>query len=1081
MGPLSAKQYREYLKFNNQEQRETTKMEREEARKQQLHNIKLIEAASKAGQSIGHKEEIHQYKMGTQKVSPLGKSKIKTPNPLAGTEMFGQGQHMLPFQAADAAKARKQNTDTVPAMLTPGEAVIPEPAAQDPKNKPIIKKMVQQGRQANKAKKGFLGLRDGSVNIAYSDAIPSRVQQAAGYAQGTSAVPQLMNYNDGTSGVPSLAYRHPDTPQTSFEDGTERVYDFNRGSADRQYYMDGIEEVPVDPLVTQGSAITAIETVIPANSAPPSMAPQPMVEEVPAQEAVVPMEVQEVPVVAGLREDQVSSVNKPMQFMPSDSLLNAQIETESKGFHRDKNGKLIQSKKGALGVSQVMPKTGVDPGYGVKPLANSSEAEYKRFQKDYMAAMLKEYNGDEEKALAAYNYGPGNVNQLIIDYKDKWKNELPLETKSYLTKTLSLRDQLEAKNKTSLPAPTPRDILIAKQDLATSTNPQVRARAQAILDAAKLPIPTIASNYQESAIVKKRTPYEDIRLLTNDKPVFGLSNTEPPKVAVKDPNAVARENLSTRMDVDELGNPLEPKLQQEQPIELDNPPVIIPESMKNLEDPLATEGEVVLGMTPEMLKEYADKVNVPPVGTTREEIEANQVMEKDARVAQISQDEHDAMDAEVKRLLNTYGKTPEAESKITQLLSSIYGPEGIFSQKELVRFAVVAAGGMLTGGSTAGSLKYAARDALQYADNRNRAEAARAEQVADRKLSRAERLADYDKQRKDTISDMDKRDARAAAQLRYKENVKLEKDLYDQGYDKARIKKYLTSGDPADLGDAVDSHVVAGTGKNITFDDGSGEFKAYPTVTLKATRGPNKGEKVQAVVITDKDGNKQYVPVNELPQTPIDYDAKVHSTAGQLDAMVKNKPNIEKLSEGLITRSFGNKTEKDKPNMGRSMIPTSETIADQALSWANANKYKVYNTSQLLELNNVIGLATQDMIDYSKVAKVEAKSIEGFLESSKIKIRAGITQDAFLTDSKIPMSPAKVLELKSKAESLVDKPSLEKQLGKKLTKEDIEKAAYDNMSRAYRAFSSNPKISNKYPNAKEESGFYMYAMREAFK
>jgi hypothetical protein len=387
---------------------------------------------------------------------------------------------------------------------------------------------------------------------------------------------------------------------------------------------------------------------------------------------------------------------------------------------------------------------------------------------------------------------------------------------------------------------------------------------------------------------------------------------------------------------------------------------------------------------------------------------------------------------------------------------------------------------MLTGGSTAGSLKYAARDALQYADNRNRAEAARAEQVADRKLSRAERLSDYDKQRKDTISDMDKRDTKAAAQLRYKENVKLEKDLYDQGYDKTRIKKYLTSGDPVDLGDAVDTHIVAGTGKNITFDDGSGNFPLFPTVTLKATRGPNKGEKVQAIVITDKSGKERYVPVSELPQTPIDYDAKVHSAAGQTAAMVAHQPHMIRVADSIITNSLGDKTKKGEPNMGRSMLPSPEQISDQALSWAVANKYKVYSPQQVLELNNVIGLATKDMVDYSKIAKVEARSIEGFLESSKIKVRSEVKEDAFLTSNNIPMSPDKIIKLKAAAEKAVEA-DLEKQLGKKPTKDQIEKAAYDNISRTHKAFSSNAKIFNKYPNAKEESGFYMYAMREAFK
>ena len=42
-----------------------------------------------------------------------------------------------------------QGTDSVPAVLTPGEAVIPAPAAQDPANKPHIDAMINQGRQMN--------------------------------------------------------------------------------------------------------------------------------------------------------------------------------------------------------------------------------------------------------------------------------------------------------------------------------------------------------------------------------------------------------------------------------------------------------------------------------------------------------------------------------------------------------------------------------------------------------------------------------------------------------------------------------------------------------------------------------------------------------------------------------------------------------------------------------------------------------------------------------------------------------------------------------------------------------------------
>ena len=69
------------------------------------------------------------------------------------------------------------------------------------------------------------------------------------------------------------------------------------------------------------------------------------------------------------------------------------------------------SPRGARGLTQVMPATGTDPGYGVKPLQNQSPEEFKRFGNDYLKAMLDKYDGDVPKALAAYNAGPGTVDQ----------------------------------------------------------------------------------------------------------------------------------------------------------------------------------------------------------------------------------------------------------------------------------------------------------------------------------------------------------------------------------------------------------------------------------------------------------------------------------------------------------------------------------------------------------------------------------------------------------------------------------------------------------------------------------------------
>lgn len=128
-----------------------------------------------------------------------------------------------------------------------------------------------------------------------------------------------------------------------------------------------------------------------------------------------------------------------------DSVYKRLLGAESNDTHRDKSGKLITSPVGALGVSQVMPKTGVDPGYGIKPLQNESKDEYLRFGKDYLKAMYDKF-GDWEQALAGYNAGPGNVDKAIARAKEKggdWKDYLPKpkETLPYIEKILGKKKE----------------------------------------------------------------------------------------------------------------------------------------------------------------------------------------------------------------------------------------------------------------------------------------------------------------------------------------------------------------------------------------------------------------------------------------------------------------------------------------------------------------------------------------------------------------------------------------------------------------------------------------------------------------
>ena len=111
-----------------------------------------------------------------------------------------------------------------------------------------------------------------------------------------------------------------------------------------------------------------------------------------------------------LQNEQESIYAKPDRgLLGSDvvpSLEQAVMQVESGG-----NPAAVSS-KGAVGTMQTMPGTLRDPGYGVVPARDQSPAEQERVGKDYLGAMLRQY-ADPRAALAAYNWGPGNVDNAL--------------------------------------------------------------------------------------------------------------------------------------------------------------------------------------------------------------------------------------------------------------------------------------------------------------------------------------------------------------------------------------------------------------------------------------------------------------------------------------------------------------------------------------------------------------------------------------------------------------------------------------------------------------------------------------------
>lgn len=115
---------------------------------------------------------------------------------------------------------------------------------------------------------------------------------------------------------------------------------------------------------------------------------------------------------------------------------------ESRGVRYAKDGTELQgppTKYGtAKGDMQVLDSTALDPGYGVKPaqkLADGSidPADRARVGVELVGKFEAKY-GSPEKAMAAYNWGPGNLEAAISKYGDKWIDHAPNETQVYIAR-----------------------------------------------------------------------------------------------------------------------------------------------------------------------------------------------------------------------------------------------------------------------------------------------------------------------------------------------------------------------------------------------------------------------------------------------------------------------------------------------------------------------------------------------------------------------------------------------------------------------------------------------------------------------
>lgn len=117
----------------------------------------------------------------------------------------------------------------------------------------------------------------------------------------------------------------------------------------------------------------------------------------------------------------IVSANEQRFGLPA-GLLGAVISKESSG-----NADAI-SKKGAIGLAQVMPDTARGMGYDPEELKRNPALQVEAGAR-YLKQMLDAHGGNVADALAAYNWGPGNMQKLIRGEK----TQIPTETANYVT------------------------------------------------------------------------------------------------------------------------------------------------------------------------------------------------------------------------------------------------------------------------------------------------------------------------------------------------------------------------------------------------------------------------------------------------------------------------------------------------------------------------------------------------------------------------------------------------------------------------------------------------------------------------
>jgi soluble lytic murein transglycosylase-like protein len=156
-----------------------------------------------------------------------------------------------------------------------------------------------------------------------------------------------------------------------------------------------------------------------------------------------------------------------------DPRLALEVAIQESGLKQNK-----VSPKGAIGVMQLMPATAALLGVDPRNLAENIQGGVR-----YLKQQLSRF-GDTAEALAAYNWGPGNVADALAQWGSAWLDHAPAETENYVKAILGRVSSLY--QTTVSPAAVASEVAAAAQSLDSETWQRIAVAAVLGIAAYKL-------------------------------------------------------------------------------------------------------------------------------------------------------------------------------------------------------------------------------------------------------------------------------------------------------------------------------------------------------------------------------------------------------------------------------------------------------------------------------------------------------------------------------------------------------------------------------------------------------------------